>query len=149
MTTGGDDMTTVQREIRIAAAQIYDDQHRTLLVRKAGSSWFIQAGGKIEARETPEYALIRELKEELNLSVQLDQLKPFGRFYAQAANEPEHVVVADVFELRMKAGDLHPHSELEEVIWVSAQEPGELPLAPLTRDHVLPLFRQLYTGADH
>jgi len=37
--------------IRIAAALIDDGRGRTFLVRKAGTSWFMQAGGKIEVRE--------------------------------------------------------------------------------------------------
>ncbi|ANI79720.1 MULTISPECIES: NUDIX domain-containing protein [Sphingobium] len=51
--------------IRIAAALIDSDRGRMLLVRKAGTPWFMQAGGKIEESETPFPAPQRELLEEL------------------------------------------------------------------------------------
>jgi 8-oxo-dGTP pyrophosphatase MutT (NUDIX family) len=45
--------TALVPTIRIAAALIDDDSGRMLLVRKAGTPWFMQAGGKIEPGETP------------------------------------------------------------------------------------------------
>jgi 8-oxo-dGTP diphosphatase len=47
------------RTIRIAAALIDDDMGRLLLVRKVGTQWFMQAGGKIEEGESPLSALKR------------------------------------------------------------------------------------------
>jgi 8-oxo-dGTP diphosphatase len=40
------------RRIRITAALIDDGPGRLLSVRKAGSEWFMQAGGKIERSES-------------------------------------------------------------------------------------------------
>lgn len=53
------------RAIQIAAALIDDDAGRLLLVRKAGTEWFMQAGGKIENGESPLSALRRELGRKL------------------------------------------------------------------------------------
>ena len=72
--------------IRIAAALIDDGAGRLLLVRKAGTRFFMQAGGKIEPGETPAAALIRELDEEIGLKVAEADLSPIGRFSAAAAN---------------------------------------------------------------
>jgi hypothetical protein len=44
---------TLQTTIRIAAALIDDGAGRILLVRKFGTEWFMQAGGKIEKCERP------------------------------------------------------------------------------------------------
>lgn len=55
--------------IRVAAALIEDGAGRLLLVRKAGTSCFMQAGGKIEPGEDPAAALLRELDEEIGLRV--------------------------------------------------------------------------------
>jgi len=46
--------------IQIAAAIIINDHDEILLVRKEGSIYFMQAGGKIEIGETPIQALVRE-----------------------------------------------------------------------------------------
>ena len=51
--------------IRIAAAIILDSDGRVLLVRKRGSAFFMQPGGKHEPGESDLDALRRELREEL------------------------------------------------------------------------------------
>lgn len=132
----------VTRTIRIAAALIDDGAGRLLLVRKAATTAFMQAGGKIEDGESPLSALRRELHEEIGLDLVDGDARPLGRFSAPAANEPGHVVDADVFHIRARhIPDIR--SEIEEAIWVDAAEAMALPLAPLTRDHILPLFRAL------
>ena len=80
--------------IIIAAAIITDSQGRCLLVRKRGTEYFMQPGGKPEIGETPHAALIRELEEELNFSVSPEELVQVGRFTDAAANEPGHLVSA-------------------------------------------------------
>ena len=36
-------------------------------------------------------------------------------------------------------GDIVPNREIDETIWIDPAAPPDIPLAPLTRDHVLPL----------
>lgn len=130
------------RTIRIAAALIENGTGRLLLVRKAGTDRFMQAGGKIEDGESPVSALCRELVEEIGLVLAEDDARHLGRYSAPAANEPGHVVDADIFHVRTTH---HPatRSEIEEAVWVDHGAATALPLAPLTRDHILPLFRAL------
>ncbi|WP_313618399.1 NUDIX domain-containing protein [Agrobacterium sp.] len=124
-------------EIRIAAAAILRQDGAMLLVRKRGTSAFMQPGGKIDAGETPVAALRRELFEELGLTIQPDDAQYLGQFSAPAANEPDSVVTAEMFRLSHD-GDVEPQAEIEEVRWVAAGTQGQLTLAPLTRDMVLP-----------
>jgi hypothetical protein len=48
-------------------------------------------------------------------------------------------VQAEVFRVDVEAA-VHPAAEIEEIIWIEPSAPGKLNLAPLTRDHVLPLY---------
>lgn len=133
--------------IHIAAALIEDGAGRVLLVRKAGSGFFMQAGGKIEPGEAPADALVRELDEEIGLTVAPSQLRPLGRFSAAAANEPDHRVDAHVFTLRSDHEPV-PAAEIAEARWVFLDAVGSMPLAPLTRDHILPAWRNMQDGVD-
>ncbi len=128
--------------IRIAAALIDDGQGRTLLVRKAKTAFFMQAGGKIEPGETPLEALLRELKEEIGLDLLDHAPRHLGCFMAEAANESGHLVEAELFHIRT-ARQPQASAEIEETIWIALDRADELTLAPLTRDHVLPLARRL------
>jgi 8-oxo-dGTP pyrophosphatase MutT (NUDIX family) len=130
------------RTIRIAAALIDDGAGRLLLVRKAGTAWFMQAGGKIENGETPVAALRRELDEEIGLLLAEDDAHHLGRYAAPAANEPGQTVEAEIFHVRAQH-DPVVRSEIEEAIWVDRVTAMALPLAPLTRDHILHLSHLL------
>jgi 8-oxo-dGTP diphosphatase len=131
--------------IRIAAGLIVDRAGRVLLVRKRGTQTFMQAGGKIEPHESPAEALARELEEELGIRVAPGAPEYLGEFTAQAANETDHIVNAACFYLRADF-DVSPTREIEEAVWVAPDGAG-LPLAPLTRDHLLPIARQRLSAA--
>lgn len=128
--------------IRIAAALIDDGAGRLLLVRKAGARCFMLAGGKIEDGETPLHALLRELEEEIGLSLPGGEARHLGRFSAPAANEPDHIVEAEIFHARVRHAP-QTRAEIEEAVWVDHLEAAAMPLAPLARDHILPLARTL------
>ena len=125
--------------IRIAAAVIVDADGRMLLVRKRGTRAFMLAGGKIDAGETALEALRREIGEELGCGIGADP-QPLGRFSAPAANEPGHVVEAELFAVALD-GDIRLAAEIEEVAWHDPHDLDSRPLAPLARTHALPLAR--------
>jgi len=128
-----------QTVLRVAAAIITDAAGRTLLVRKTGTTAFMQAGGKIEPGESALDALVRELREEVGLEVDLDTTEYLGSFRAEAANEPDTVIRAEVFAMTTDR-IIVPGNEIEQVLWIETDEPFGVELAPLTRDTVLPLW---------
>lgn len=125
--------------IRVAAGIVTDPDGRTLVVRKRGTTAFMQAGGKIEPGESALDALTRELREEIGLELDPDQTEYLGSYRAEAANEPDTVIRAEVFALAC-SGDVFPAAEIEEVLWIESLETQGLELAPLTRDTILPLW---------
>ncbi|MEJ0044129.1 MAG: NUDIX domain-containing protein [Rhizomicrobium sp.] len=132
-------ISSPDRTIRVAAALLCASDGRTLLVRKRGTTAFMQAGGKIEPGEAPVAALLRELREELGLMLAPSQARHLGRFHAPAAHEPGWTVDADVFRIDIPVS-VQPAAEIEEVTWITPGAACTLALAPLTRDHVLPLL---------
>ncbi|WCG84435.1 NUDIX hydrolase [Pectobacterium sp. A5351] len=130
--------------IRIASAIITDAFGRCLLVRKRGTTHFIQPGGKMEPGESPVTALLRELQEELNLNLGGQDFSYVGHFTDEAINEPGCVVIAEIYHSAIAATDFQPAAEIEEVIWYSPDSPQPVLLAPLTENHLMPLVATLH-----
>ena len=126
-------------EIRIAAAAIMRSDGATLLVRKRGTSAFMQPGGKIDGGESALDALRRELSEELGLIIQPEQADYIGRFSAPAANEPDCTVSAELFRLDVNE-EFRVLAEIEEARWVTRTTYKDIPLAPLTEYEILPVI---------
>ncbi len=124
--------------IKIVAALICDDAGRVLLVRKRGTAAFMQPGGKRDPGEDDIAALSREIAEELGCGVVPASIRPLGEFDAIAANEPGFRVQACLYGIDV-TGDITPSREIDETIWIDPSAPPDIQLAPLTRDHVLPL----------
>lgn len=126
-------------DIHVSAAVIVDDAGRVLVVRKQGTTRFMQPGGKPEPDETPAQTLIRELHEELGLQLDEEALEPLGTFVSDAANEPGHRVVAEAFAVSIAAAEVTVQAELAELRWITPADAETLPLAPLSVEHLLPL----------
>lgn len=126
-------------DIRVSAGVIVDAAGRVLVVRKQGTTRFMQPGGKPEPGETPAQTLIRELDEELSLRIDETALRPLGTFVSAAANEPDHRVIADAFALHAEADQVVVQAELAELRWLERGDVDSVPLAPLSLEHLLPI----------
>lgn len=129
---------TSPRRIHVSAAVITDAEGRLLLVRKAGTTAFMQPGGKPEPGETPAETLARELAEEVGIVVSPADLESLGSFTASAANEPGFAVVAEVFRVDIGAQRPTPDAEIAELRWVTAATASGIEIAPLAREYFLP-----------
>jgi 8-oxo-dGTP diphosphatase len=133
--------------IRIVAAVVVGDAGRTLLVRKRGTTAFMQPGGKLAPGETSLGALEREIVEELGCGLERGSCRSLGRFSAPAANEPGWTVEAELFAGRL-SGEIKLDGEIEEAVWIDPDLQPRVELAPLTRRHALPLARDLKAHAE-
>ncbi|WP_019179683.1 NUDIX hydrolase [Microbacterium yannicii] len=126
------------RRIHVSAAVILDGEGRLLLVRKNGTTAFMQPGGKPEPGESASETLSRELAEELGIRIPPHELRPLGEFTAAAANEPGFVVVADVFAADL--GEQRPRvgAEIAELRWVRRADAATCEIAPLASENFLP-----------
>ncbi|MBC8037690.1 MAG: (deoxy)nucleoside triphosphate pyrophosphohydrolase [Rhizobiales bacterium] len=120
-----------------AAVALVDADGRVLITKRpkgkplAGLWEF--PGGKVEAGERPETALIRELKEELAIDVVESCLAPLT--FASHAYEDFHLLMP-LFVCRRWKGVARPLEE-QELAWVSplklrdyAMPPADIPLIP-------------------
>lgn len=89
-------------------------------------------GGKVEAGESPQDALTRELQEELGVTVRAGDMSAFS--FASHAYERFHLLMP-VFMVRTWEGEVEAR-EGQQFAWVSAEEIGSYP-AP---EADLPLF---------
>lgn len=129
-------------EIRVSAVALLRDD-AVLLVRKRGTMRFMLPGGKFDAAESPRECAMRELREELGIDIDGDALSTLGHFSAAAANEPGHVVIADIFTSPL-SGTPAAQAEIEELRWFVLSEPATPDLAPLFALHVLPRLRERF-----
>ena len=126
--------------LHIAAACLFDEQGRLLLVRKRNTRFFMLPGGKLEPGEDALTALKRELFEELELQLDDSALRPLGHYQAPAANEADTWLLADIFRATLPHS-VQPAAELEELRWLDTAEPIPDDLAPLLREQVLPALQ--------
>lgn len=113
-----------------------------LLVRKRGTAAFMLPGGKVEPGESHVDAAVREVREEIGLTLHPDQLTLLGHWSAGAANEPGLTITSDVFRAPL-AGTPRPRAEIEELRWLPLTPDAiHAPrLSPMLVEHVIPALR--------
>ena len=116
--------------VLVVAVALIDADGRVLLTRRpegkplAGLWEF--PGGKVEARETPEAALIRELEEELAIDVSESCLAPFT--FASHGYDDFHLLMP-LYVCRVWDGIVRPR-EGQQTKWVRPNRLRDYPMPP-------------------
>jgi 8-oxo-dGTP diphosphatase len=127
--------------VLVAAVALVDTDGRVLIAQrpegKSMAGLWEFPGGKVDAGETPEVALVRELKEELGIETATSCLAPIA--FASHGYEKFHLLMP-VFACRKWRGTPHGH-EGQALKWVMPMElsrhpmpPADVPLVGLLRD---------------
>jgi len=116
---------------------------KLLVSRTRGKDFFVAPGGKVEKGETLEEALIRELEEELGITVDKNKLKKLETFYAPAAGEEENMLRMDVFIVEDWSGEIKPASEVEEIQWIDSNYPKEMKIGSIFQHEVIPKLKNI------
>ncbi len=127
--------------VLVSAVALIDRDGRLLLARrpegKAMAGLWEFPGGKVEPGESPEAALIRELREELGIETWRSCLAPLS--FASHAYDDFHLLMP-LFACRKWEGTVRP-LEGQVLKWVRIGEiescpmpPADAPLIPVLRD---------------
>ena len=106
------------KTIRVVAALMVEDNKVLIAARKKGTLqglWEFP-GGKIEEGESPEQALIREIKEEMEIAISVDKY-----LMTREYDYPEFHLSMDCFWCEILSGNL-VLKEAEDARWLAADE---------------------------
>ncbi|MCB1328838.1 MAG: (deoxy)nucleoside triphosphate pyrophosphohydrolase [Maritimibacter sp.] len=127
--------------VLVSAVALIDIDGRVLLAQrpegKSMAGLWEFPGGKVESGETPEAALIRELREELGIDTSASCLAPLA--FASHSYDDFHLLMP-LFACRRWTGSVIP-LEGQTLKWVRAGDlksypmpPADIPLIPILRD---------------
>ena len=139
-------MTDKKIDFHKAGAILLKDR-KFLVTHELGKKFYIAPGGIVEDGETPEEAVIRELKEEVNVVAKLSDLAFFGTFYAPAAGAEDRYLQMDVYHVKAWEGEPTPASGeevIDDLLWINSTNiPDTVKIGSIFEHEVLPKLKDL------
>jgi 8-oxo-dGTP diphosphatase len=117
-----------------AFAVIRDDGDRVLISRRVDSGWYNLPGGGVEPHESAGEGLLREVREETGLQVEV------GRLVGVYSKPQKHEIVL-LFEARVTGGSLQPSEEADQHHWVTLDELDQYRILPKHLERIHDAYR--------
>lgn len=123
-------MNTELVKLHTAGLIVINDGKLLLAFSKNKRAWYLP-GGKIDAGETSHQAVQREIKEELNLTLNADLLKFYGHVTAPAFGENKNILMEQDCFMYELTENIEASSEIDEVGYFDLatylKEPEQVP----------------------
>ena len=111
------------------SAVIRNDAGQVLVSRRVDNGWYNLPGGGVDAHESIVEGLIREVREETSLVIEV------GRMVGVYSKPQKHEVVL-AFEARVVGGEPQPSEEADEHLWVDPDALDSVNLLPKHRERI-------------
>jgi 8-oxo-dGTP diphosphatase len=131
-----------EKQIHRVGAILIKDK-KLLVSRDADEDYFKSPGGKVDPGETPKQAIIRELKEEVGLSISTKDLELFGTFYVDTHDNSGRKVRMDTFLVKKWGLEPKPASdEIADIAWITHKALTEMKLGKVFQTFVIPELKK-------
>ena len=130
------------RFIRPSARAIIQNGERIAMVHSRKYDYYKFPGGGIEAGETAEQALIREVREEAGLIVIPESIVPYGYVRRMQKGQQDNIFVQDNYYYFCRAEQKQTEQQLDPY-----EEEEQFSLEYVCPDHVIAVNRAVRNGA--
>ena len=117
--------------VYVSAAILKNAEGKICLIQrpphKKLAGYYEFPGGKIEVSETPEQAIVRELHEEIGITVHEEDLTPLNFF---SYPYPDFHLVMFTYVIHTWKGEIHAKEDQGDFVWIDVEDFNKYPTPP-------------------